>query len=244
GIWALIESAISNGIDWPDWWAPYRRDVRRYIASLDGAPFLVDVPFTSLKARKAEEWRRFEICRKLQLVSCEEVQLPAFYEAIECVPAEAVYKDLQRLSSDLRAIFVIKCFPRQQVFSATTCQFTESQLDELRSTGFVVSGDEIPPTALIDIAPHTALKSILKLWGEKPSQSKILDQVRVRRLLMDGAHLEDSLRTILNPSELYCCLPPARLSWHHLQAYRWQIRGIIGMLFDLGECSISTEQWF
>lgn len=57
GIWALIESAIANGIDWPAWWPAYTADVKKYRAALGGNRFCAIPTFllTQLSERRYGE---------------------------------------------------------------------------------------------------------------------------------------------------------------------------------------------
>jgi hypothetical protein len=247
GIWRLIECAIASGVDWPAWWPPYQRDRARYIAALDGAPFIEAMPFASGKAKVEEKWRRYELCQSIGVYAPEEVHVPDLYEVLHMVHAEELFQKLEPLHRSTRASYVIKCFPRRRIFADQRDVVDDVWVDarsELLALGLLATGDDIPAEAALWLVPNKELKRIVRMKGIQSSASRVRNELVIREFLAkEDSSVEAAVREGALRNDMYCKMPPPGVSWDQLQAYRWQIRGIVGCLFDLTENHSKMRSW-
>lgn len=237
GIWRLIESAICNGIDWPVWWQQYASDRERYFDKTAGLLFLDETHFPNDAAARSEKWRRVNLCLALGGLTSENVHFPDFYETCSMVRAEEVIPQIRWMNDFQLANYVTKCFGRHRFFrtdedSIADANFWQINADEFETQGLVTSGVDIPLKPLLGHMPNTEMRKVLARFGIKSKPRRSANEELLHELSAQKRGVEEAIREAACGSALRCKMPPAGLEWSDLQAYRWQIRGMIGSLYD------------
>jgi hypothetical protein len=240
GTWPLIENAIAQGIDWPAWWSKYRLDVEKYRVALGGQSLLRDSYFPTDAIRRAENRRRYELCRTINVFATGEVHMPDFFEVDEFITSDRVYPFISWMNESQRANYVIKSFPRDRVFktneiSISDSNFWQSNSDEFEIHGLVSSGDKIPLDILLSSQSNLILSQLIRKFGGKASARRVDNESILHKLAVKNIDVCWDLRKATANKFLRCKMPPPGLSWDEFQSYRWQIRGMIGTMFYLFE---------
>jgi len=237
GIWKLIESAICNGIDWPVWWRQYDIDRTRYLDRTAGLLFLDDTRFPNEAAARAEKWRRVDLCLALGSLVSEDVHFPDFYETTSLVSAERIVPRIRWMDDFQLSNYVIKCFPRHRLFridetSVVDANFWQQQAVEFEGRGLVTSGWSIPLRVVLGSMSNSNLRQLLAEFGGKAWPRRLDNEETLYALCSTNPRAEEVVREAGVDNALRCKMPPNGVDWSELQAYRWQIRGMIGSLND------------
>lgn len=237
GVWRLIQGAICNGIEWPIWWAQHIIDRDRYFEQTAGLAFLCDTKFANDAAARAEKWRRVDICVALQGLVSEDVHFPDFYETISLVSSEDVIPQIRWMSDYQLQNYVIQCYEKHRLFSMSDVpladdNFWPEEADELEARGLVTSGISIPLRVLLSGMRNADLRTLLLKFGKKPYARRLDNEAALYALSSLSPDVVEAIRLAGTTPELRCKMPPQGVTWEQLQAYRWQIRGMIGTLYD------------
>lgn len=249
GIWKLIQSAICNGIDWPTWWGQYSIDRQRYLDQIAGLQFFDDTHFANDAAARTEKWRRVDLCIKLDGLASEEVHFPDYYETVSLVPADRIIPKIRWMTDFQLANYVIKCYPRHRLFqidenSTADENFWQDHSEEFEAHGLVSSGTCIPVQTVLKNMPNTDLRKLLAKFGTKASARRVDNEHMLHHLCAGNPRVEAAVCEAGVDEALRCKMPPDGITWAELQAYRWQIRGMTGSLFDFLHNPQSLRQRF
>lgn len=236
GSWPFVIKSINCGVDWPVWWRRYERQRNHYLALLNGAPRMNALPLGK-KDSKAEMWRRYELCSRAGIATCENVHYPDFFEIEEIVYPCTLDETRESFPKDTFAQYIMACPPKDRLLDpknpGVLNEVWAEQQDFFIANGLLVPWSKIPSEVIATAASNQNLRMVITRCGGKTHSARAINE----RTFLDIAKTEqgatDTLRELSIAKEQWCRMPPQGLSWEQLQAYRWLARGLGGSLLDM-----------
>ncbi|HCA3439704.1 TPA: hypothetical protein MO340_004268 [Salmonella enterica subsp. salamae serovar 35:g,m,s,t:-] len=236
GVWPFVTEAISCGVDYPDWWLTYAQLRDRYLFALGDQPFMADFTGSKEQASK-EKWRRYELCSRMGIATCESAHYPDIYE-LKCLLKPDDMDDIRSTfpSDNVFGRYIMACPPGDRLIDLQNVFILNEVWSEYSSffieCRYLVNGDEIPDSVVAAASKNSDLRSILKRYGQKTHATRRSNEEQFIILAEQNSDAKHELRTVAIPSEMWCRMPPAGFDWEKLQSYRWLVRGLCDGIYE------------
>lgn len=236
GSWATVIGFMSCGVDWPAWWPRYERQRNRYHSLLAGAPTLNALTMSAAKL-KEEKRRRYGLCFRSGITTCEDVHYPDFFEIEELVLPYVLDEIREDFPVGVFGPYIMACPPLDRLIDpgnpGPLNGVWSAQRDFFIEKNILVPWKKIPPEVIATSASNQNLRTVITRHGGKVGSSKVINEISFIEISRENPSVAVELRELSIPKHQWCRMPPPNLSWKQLQAYRWLSRGLCGSLFDL-----------
>lgn len=238
GSWTFVIGTITCGVDWPTWWSHYQIQRQTYLTLRGDSPPLKDLCLAA-KALQEEKWRRYDLCSKNGLATCEDVHYPDFFEIEEIVKPQDLDGARELFPEGVFGAYIMACPPNNRLIDIENPFVLDAIWAEQREffieNKLLVNGDKIPADVVISTASNQSIRAIIKRHGKKALPTRSGNE----SLLLNISNIDpcalSELRNLSTLRPLWCRMPPPGFSWSQLQAYRWLSRGLGGSLFNMFE---------